>query len=140
MTNSRTERDEKAIFEIGFERRSEEEEEKREIEEMDLTVDRVGAESLTRANGRVTDTEREEDIADAVAEVREYDRGVSAPRSLRMRRARSRPSTSPSSRIQSAQRRFVSRNAAIDYHGPAYRYYRPTPGERRARAHTHVHT
>lgn len=27
-------------------------------------------------------------------------------------------------RIQSAQRRFISRNAAIDYHGPAYRYYR----------------
>ena len=27
-------------------------------------------------------------------------------------------------RIQSAQRRSISRNAAIDYHGPAYRYYR----------------
>ena len=31
-------------------------------------------------------------------------------------------------RIQSAQRRSISRNAAIDYHGPAYRYYRRTQG------------
>lgn len=109
-------------------------EEEREVEEMDLTVDRVGAGSLTRANSRVTDREGERYRG---CRSEGYDRGVSAARSLRMRRARSR---APSGRIQSAQRRSVSRNAAIDYHGPAYRYYRPTPGNvSRARTHAHKH-
>lgn len=118
----------------------EEEEEKQELEEMDLTVDRVGAGSLTRANGRVTDGEEERygGCSERRAQAREYDRGVPAAHpTLRMRRARSR---APSGRIQSAQRRSVSRNAAIDYHGPAYRYYRPTPGNvARARTHTQIH-
>lgn len=54
---------------------------------MDLTVDRVGAGSLTRANSRVTDREGERYRG---CRSERYDRGVSAARSLRMRRARSR--------------------------------------------------
>lgn len=101
-------------------------------------MDRVGAGSLTRVNGDVTDREGRKIRGEMQWQKREYiqtERRICGSLALRMRRARDRES--PSGRIQSAQRRSVSRNAAIDYHGPAYRYYRPTSGKR---VHTHTHT
>lgn len=133
MTNSQTGRDEKTIFSRSTSSEEEKEEEKKSRSSRKSRVDRVGAGSLTRANSHVTDREGER-YRGCTSEG--YDRGVSATRSLRMRRARSR---GPSGRIQSAQRRFVSRNAAIDYHGPAYRYYRPTPANV-APAHAYTYT
>lgn len=90
VTNLRARRDEKAIFEIGREHRrggrGKEEATREELEEMDLTVDRVGAGSLARVNGRVMDKEREREkernTGDAVAEERNTtERHTSAARS-----------------------------------------------------------
>lgn len=100
-------------------------------------MNRVGAGSLTRVNGNVTDREGREIRGEMQWQKRgciQTERRIYGALALRMRRARDRES--PSGRIQSAQRRSVSRNAAIDYHGPAYRYYRPASGER-VRTHAH---
>lgn len=90
------------------------------------TADRVGAGSLTRANDNVTDREGRRKRGYIQTERRICSRFACIVHEI---------GRAP---LAVFKARNVSRNAAIDYHGPAYRYYRPTSAS--AYTHTHTHT